>query len=142
MITFDDGYFDNLENAFPILQKYNCPAIIYIVTSFLDNKNYPWWLKIWRIIEANEHIIYDQKKIDISNKSLKIKIYSFFCKKIVMMKNSEQNSFFNIISKDLNNHRIDKINEFLSTDDLINLNKSELIEIGCHTHYHQNLKIL
>ena len=31
---------------------------------------------------------------------------------------------------------------FLSTDDLINLSKSELIEIGCHTHYHQNLKIL
>ena len=64
------------------------------------------------------------------------------CKKIVMMKNSEQNSFFNLINKDLNNHRIDKINEFLSTDDLINLSKSELIEIGCHTHYHQNLKIL
>ena len=142
VITFDDGYFDNFENAFPILKEYNCPAIIYIVTSFLDNKNYPWWSKIWRIIEANEHIFYDQKKIDITNKSLKIKTYSFFCEKIVMMKNSEQNSFFNIINKDLNNHRIDKINEFLSTDDLINLSKSELIEIGCHTHYHQNLKIL
>ena len=58
------------------------------------------------------------------------------------MKHSEQNSFINIISKDLNNNRIDKINEFLSTDDLINLSKNELIEIGCHTHYHQNLKIL
>ncbi len=142
VITFDDGYFDNLENAFPILQKYNCPAIIYIVTSFLDNKNYPWWLKIWRIIEANENIIYDQKKFDITNKISKIKTYNFFCKKIVMMKNSEQNSFFNIISKDLKNKKIDKINEFLSSDDLINLSKSELIEIGCHTHYHQNLKIL
>ena len=50
VITFDDGYFDNFENAFPILHKYNCPAIIYIVTSFLDNKNFPWWLKIWQII--------------------------------------------------------------------------------------------
>lgn len=142
VITFDDGYFDNFENAFPILQKYNCPAIIYIVTSFLDNKNYPWWLKIWRIIEANEHIFYDQKKIDITNKSSKINTYNFFCEKIAMMKNSEQNSFFNIINKDLNNNRIDKINEFLSTDDIINLSKSEFIEIGCHTHYHQNLKIL
>ncbi len=142
IITFDDGYLDNFVNAFPILQKYNCPAIIYIVTSFLNNKNYPWWLKIWRIIEANEYLIYDQKKIDITNKSSKIKTYSFLCEKIIMMKHFEQNLFLNKISKDLNNHTIGKINEFLSTDDLINLSKNELIEIGCHTHYHQNLKIL
>ena len=32
--NLDDGYFDNFENAFPILKEYNCPAIIYIVTSF------------------------------------------------------------------------------------------------------------
>ena len=63
VITFDDGYFDNLENAYPVLKKYECPAIIYIVTSFLNNENYPWWLKIWKIIEENEHLIYNQKLI-------------------------------------------------------------------------------
>jgi peptidoglycan/xylan/chitin deacetylase (PgdA/CDA1 family) len=142
VITFDDGYLDNFENALPILKKYNCPAIIYIVTSFLDNKNYPWWLKIWKMIEVNDYIIYDQKKIDIANKSSKIKIYNFFCEKIVMMKQFEQNSFFNNIAKNLNNYEIEKTNDFLSKNDLINLSKSEFIEIGCHTHYHQNLEIL
>ena len=142
VITFDDGYFDNFENAFPILHKYNCPAIIYIVTSFLDNKNFPWWLKIWQIIEANEYLIYDQKKIDISNNNLKLKIYNFFCKKIFLMKSSEQNSFLTKVTKNLDKIPSNIKDEFLSSNDLIKLDKSELIEIGCHTHTHQNLRLL
>ena len=142
VITFDDGYLDNYENALPILKKYNCPAIIYVVTSFLDNKNYPWWLKIWKIIQQNNNIIYQKEKIDVSNKHLKFKIYHFFCNKISLMKHSEQNLFFENLSKNLRDFQFGKNNEFLSSDDLIKLNKNDFIEIGCHTHYHQNLRIL
>lgn len=35
-ITFDDGYLDNLENAFPILEKYRAKATIYIVVDRHD----------------------------------------------------------------------------------------------------------
>ncbi len=142
VITFDDGYLDNFKNAFPILKKYNCPATIYIVTSFLDNKNFPWWLKIWQIIEVNEYIFYDQKKIDISHNSLKSKIYNFFCKKFFIMKSSEQKSFFTKITKNLDQTRLNRKDEFLSSNDLTKLDQSKLIEIGCHTHTHQNLKLL
>ena len=142
VITFDDGYFDNFRNALPILKKYECPATIYIVTSFLNNKNYPWWLKIWKIIEKNEHLTYNQKKINISDNKSKLKVYHFFCKKIFSMKQLEQNSFFSEICKDLNQIPIIKKDEFLSDNDLKRLDESKLIEIGCHTHTHQNLKLL
>lgn len=39
MITFDDGYKDNLENALPILKKYNFKSVIYI----LDGIEYNRW---------------------------------------------------------------------------------------------------
>ncbi len=35
-ITFDDGYLDNLENAYPILEKYNAKATIYVVVDRHD----------------------------------------------------------------------------------------------------------
>ena len=35
-ITFDDGYLDNLENAYPILQKYQAKATIYVVVDRHD----------------------------------------------------------------------------------------------------------
>ena len=35
-ITFDDGYLDNLEHAFPILEKYQAKATIYVVVDRHD----------------------------------------------------------------------------------------------------------
>nr|WP_307775266.1 polysaccharide deacetylase family protein [uncultured Cetobacterium sp.] len=38
MLTFDDGYKDNYENAFPILKKYGFKGIIYILDGIAYNK--------------------------------------------------------------------------------------------------------
>ena len=35
-ITFDDGYLDNLENAYPIIEKYQAKATIYVVVDRHD----------------------------------------------------------------------------------------------------------
>ncbi len=37
-ITFDDGYANNFENAFPLLKKYNMTATFFLATDFLDGK--------------------------------------------------------------------------------------------------------
>jgi len=37
LITFDDGYLDNYENAYPILKKYNMKATIFIIGSSVGN---------------------------------------------------------------------------------------------------------
>mgnify|MGYP001269809936 CR=1 FL=1 len=39
-ITFDDGYLDNIENVFPIINKYNIPITIFICIDLIGKDGY------------------------------------------------------------------------------------------------------
>lgn len=54
--TFDDGYVDNYELAYPILKKYNCPFAIYVATDFPDGKALLWWYVLEDILLKNKQI--------------------------------------------------------------------------------------
>ena len=55
-VTFDDGYRDNLQFAYPILKKYEVPFAIYVATSFADRLGELWWLALEAVIARNEMI--------------------------------------------------------------------------------------
>lgn len=53
-LTFDDGYRDNLQYAYPILKKYEVPFAIYIATGFTDRIGEMWWLALEAVIAKND----------------------------------------------------------------------------------------
>ena len=53
LITFDDGYADNFELAFPILKELGVTAAFFIPTSFIGGSRLPWWDEIaWTLRNA------------------------------------------------------------------------------------------
>ena len=40
LITFDDGYLNNYEYAFPILKKYNLNAVVFVIGSYIDHDGF------------------------------------------------------------------------------------------------------
>lgn len=46
LITFDDGYVDNGDEAFPIMRDLGIKGTIYIATGLMENFNYLTWAKI------------------------------------------------------------------------------------------------
>jgi peptidoglycan/xylan/chitin deacetylase (PgdA/CDA1 family) len=38
LITFDDGYYDNLDNAAQILRRYGYPAVLFVPIGYLDDR--------------------------------------------------------------------------------------------------------
>jgi len=43
VITFDDGYRDNFENAAPVLDRLSLPATFFVVSQWIDSAVVPWW---------------------------------------------------------------------------------------------------
>lgn len=51
VVTFDDGWLDNYENAYPILKSYRVPATIFVCTGFLNTTKKLWFHEILHSIK-------------------------------------------------------------------------------------------
>ena len=46
VLTFDDGYRDNLVRALPVLEKHRAPFTVYVTTGFAERRARLWWVEL------------------------------------------------------------------------------------------------
>ena len=51
VITLDDGYKDNYQYAYPLLQQYEIPVTMFVATGHLDNGELFWWDRVEHILK-------------------------------------------------------------------------------------------
>ena len=145
-VTFDDGYRDNLQYAYPILKKYQIPFGLYIPTSFPDRLGELWWLALEAVIAKNDRIglVLDGKdlRFDCRNVHEKRAVYASI---YAWLRTRETEEEVRIVIRDLSRRYHVDIAAFcedlcMTWDELGVLAKDPLVTIGAHTVNHVMLK--
>jgi peptidoglycan/xylan/chitin deacetylase (PgdA/CDA1 family) len=55
LLTFDDGYLDNYEVAFPILRSMGLTGLFFLTVDFTDGNTIPWWDRMAWMVKRSVH---------------------------------------------------------------------------------------
>lgn len=67
VITFDDGYLDNLTNARPLLEKYAMPGTVFVVSDAIGQQREFWWDTLDRLL-LGEHPLPEALQLRIAGR--------------------------------------------------------------------------
>ena len=144
ILSFDDGYKDNLSYALPILEKFQIPVTIYITTRFPEGDTSMWWYEIWDYLKENKvlelNFLEKNKKWDITSFKQKLNCFSELGKWLLGLSSEFQKKALESITQ--TKKRKQYSNLVLNWDEIKLLDKHPLVSIGAHTHSHPNLKNL
>jgi len=144
LLTFDDGYKDNYEIAYPILKKHNIPFAVFVTTSFPEKKAVLWWYIIEDLIIKNEAILLsDDTHYNCKTYKQKIDVFMSIRNKIMSI---DPDSFLKDLESLFSNYKIEwigKCNELVMTwSQIQELSKDRLVTIAGHTKNHYPLNRL
>ena len=56
VLTFDDGYRDQLEHAVPVLARHEAPFTLYVTPGFVERSARLWWVELEQAVRAADTI--------------------------------------------------------------------------------------
>src|SRR3954454_14898115 len=57
VLTFDDGYCDNVDHALPILKRHGAPWTVFVTADFADGRGRLWWLELEEAVARLDRIV-------------------------------------------------------------------------------------
>jgi peptidoglycan/xylan/chitin deacetylase (PgdA/CDA1 family) len=147
VITFDDGYKDNLTLAYPIFKKLNIPFTIYVTNCYPNNTGKLWWYMLEDILLENKTIkfVNNNKQLIYNANSQKDKDTTFeqIRKIIIESPESKRSKILDQLETQYSKNLLNYVKkESLSWDEIKTLSEDNLVTIGCHTQNHPALNKL
>ena len=67
VVTFDDGYADNLYEDRPLLEQYHIPATVFLPTGHIGKSEEFWWDKLDRLL-LNSHKLPKKPRLEVNGR--------------------------------------------------------------------------
>lgn len=141
-LTFDDGYKDNYDLVYPLLESLKVPFTIFVTTDMIEENLFLWWYALDDLLNSKKKIslISEIKNFQSTPKNTKRKILNNFLRK---MKPNDQIDFFKSnFNLDLKKYKSINSKFSMSYSQVREISNSKYGNIGGHTKSHLSLKNL
>ena len=150
-ITFDDGYIDVLEQAYPILKSKQLPATVFVTSGQIGSQREFWWDDLERVLLLPDNL---PKKLDLTIQGQKYqwdllsldekeKVHGEVFQLIKPLKNIERMMVLDQLADWAGVGESGRTQyRTMEKSEIVQLVQDNLIEIGAHTVTHPMLSLL
>lgn len=143
VVTFDDGYQNNFDVAFPILLRKRIPATIFLATGLINTNDTVWYCRFNLALSRTSRpfIEWNGFKLDLSTLDLKAKASAAIQDDLKEMPHPQLMATMRNVILELDGDpdypiEIGSPFRMLSKRAISEMVSSGLIELGAHTHNH------
>ena len=147
LITFDDGYLDNYEIAYPILRSHGAQGVFFLATGMVGSCEIPWWDRIAYLVKTARKRRFSLRypvelSIDIDKNGL-TKSLNTILKSYKQPNNSDPARFMRELAEAAKGEDPPEVlRRFLNWEEAREMSGRRAWQIGSHTHSHQVLSQL
>lgn len=139
LVTFDDGYRNNLTEALPVLEAHDMPCFLFVTTGFIDGTVYPYELELAEIVEQSEtlQIPGRDEPVVLDTVSERQNLYRDLRLPLKPTSREERATFMEQLAEKNRYNRSEMQSEpLLSWEGIHALSEHPLVTIGVHTQSH------
>ena len=152
-VTFDDGYADNYQYAYPILEQFQLPATFFLTTGYIGRGREFWWDELERLLVLPERLSKDisvmfggqRFQLDFARFEPEQRIFLLRAVHglLKICRPEIRESILTGLRKEIGvpEDGRDKYRA-MTSDEIRQLSQSNLVEFGAHTITHPMLSVL
>lgn len=142
-VTFDDGFRNNLTNAWPVLKKHSIPFTVFVSTSLPDTGRPPWPERVFSaIIQSNQSsFAFRGCSLQLSSAAERTSAYHAVMRILKQLPPNERDAAQTSLLRDLAGPDTNPEFATLTWPEIAGFARDPLVRFGSHTHTHEILTL-